>query len=220
MTRDETKKILMVMQASFPNYHPVDPAATLNTWELMLQEYTYEQISLALKTYILTDTTGFAPSIGQLVGKMQSITEPQELNEMEAWSLVRQAIRNSSYNSIEEFGKLPPLVQKAVGLPDQLRTWAIDENYNDQVVSSNFIKCYRTVLERDRELKKMPREVQAIIERACKNSHSAQIEEKRERTVKAFEERKQSNIKAIETDIDYAPMPESIKARMSNLFKE
>lgn len=220
MTREETVKIIRIICDSYPNYKPSNLSETVDVWQMMLSEYPYEHIALALKAYILSDTSGFAPSIGQLVGKMQSITESQELNEMEAWSLVSQAIRNSSYNSIEEYGKLPPLVQKAVGLPEQLRTWAIDENYNEQVVSSNFIKCYRTVLERDKEFKKMPKEVQAIIERACKNSYSAQIEEKRERVVKSLEDKRQSEIKAIGTSTEYCEMPESIKERLKNMFKE
>ena len=173
-------------------------------------------MSVALKAYILSDISGFAPGIGQLVGKIQTISQPQELNEMEAWSLVSRAIRNSTYNSVEEFAKLPPLVQKAVGLPDQLRTLAMDENYNEQVASSNFIKCYRTEVTRSQELSKMPSDVRKIIERACNGSYVAQIDEKR----KSLTERKKDEIKAIGTSTDYNPMPEAVKARMSNLFKE
>lgn len=220
MTREETKKILMIMQASFPNYHPQDLKATLNTWEVMLQEYTYEQISMALKAYIMSDITGFAPAIGQLIAKIQTVEQPPELNEMEAWALVSKAIRNCSYNSVKEFSKLPPLVQKAVGLPDQLRIWAMDENYNEQVVSSNFIKCYRAEVERSQEFSKMPSYVKKIIKRACDGSYAVQLEEKRTQTLKSMTAREEDEIKAIGMSTDYHPMPEDIKARMSNLFKE
>ena len=220
MTREETVKIIRIMVDSYPNYKPSNISEMVDVWQMMLSDYPYEQIALALKAYVLSDTSGFAPSIGQLIAKMQSFTEPQELNEMEAWALVSKAIRNSTYNSVEEFAKLPPLVQKSVGLPDQLRIWAMDENYNEQVVSSNFIKCYRTVLERNKEISKMPKKVQMIIERACQGSYAAQIADKREQTVKSFTDRKENEIRAIGTSRDYSPMPESIKARMSNLFKE
>ena len=128
MTVIEAKKIIAVMLVSFPNFKPTDVDSMTETWADMLSEYSYSQVSMALKAYIVSDTSGFAPAIGQLVGKIQTISQPQELNEMEAWSLVSRAIRNSTYNSVEEFAKLPPMVQKAVGLPDQLRTWAMDEN--------------------------------------------------------------------------------------------
>lgn len=220
MTVIEAKKIIAVMLVSFPNFKPTDVDSMAETWADMLSEYSYSQVSMALKAYIVSDTSGFAPAIGQLVEKIQTISQPQELNEMEAWSLVSRAIRNSTYNSVEEFEKLPPLVQKAVGLPNQLRTWAMDENYNEQVASSNFIKCYRTEVARSQELSKMPSDVKKIIKRACDGSYAAQIEEKRTQTVKSMTSREEDEIKAIGMSRDYSPMPDSIKARMSNLFKE
>lgn len=202
------------MVDSYPNYKPNNISETVDVWNMMLSEYTYEQISVALKAYILSDTSGFAPSIGQLIGKIQSITQPQELSEMEAWALVSNALRNSCYNSVEEYAKLPPLVQKSVGLPDQLRTWAIDENYNEQVVSSNFMRCYRTELARHEELSKMPEEVKALIDNAFKNSYSAQIDKERERVIKSFIDRKENEIKALEAKTECVPMPNNIKKRM------
>lgn len=220
MTREETVKIIRIICDSYPNYKPNNLSETVDVWCMMLSDYNYEQVSVALKAYILSDTSGFAPAIGQLVGKIKTISQPQELNEMEAWSLVSRAIRNSTYNSVEEFAKLPPMVQKAVGLPNQLRTWAMDENYNEQVASSNFIKCYRTEVARSQELSKMPSDVRKIIERACNSSYVAQMDEKRTQAVKSLTERKKDEIKAIGMSTDYYPMPEAIKARMSNLFKE
>ena len=214
MTREETVKIIRIMVDSYPNYKPNNISETVDVWNMMLSEYTYEQISVALKAYILSDTSGFAPSIGQLIGKIQSITQPQELSEMEAWALVSNALRNSCYNSVEEYAKLPPLVQKSVGLPDQLRTWAIDENYNEQVVSSNFMRCYRTELARHEELSKMPEEVKALIDNAFKNSYSAQIDKERERVIKSFIDRKENEIKALEAKTECVPMPNNIKKRM------
>lgn len=202
MTREETVKIIRIMVDSYPNYKPNNISETVDVWQMMLSEYTYEQISVALKAYILSDTSGFAPSIGQLVSKIQSITQPQELSEMEAWALVSKAIRNSGYNSVEEFAKLPPLVQKAVGLPDQLRTWALDENYNEQVVSSNFMRCYRNEVENEKKILSMPKDVQALLQNCSENSHKAQIETKIDFAIKSLTERKESEneaLKRIET---------------------
>ena len=216
MTREETVKIIRIMVDSYPNYKPNNISETVDVWQMMLSDYDYNLVAMALKAYILSDTSGFAPSIGQLVDKMKSITSPQELNEMEAWALVSKAIRNSGYNSVEEFAKLPPSAQKAVGLPDQLRTWALDENYNEQVVSSNFMRCYRTELARHEELSKMPSDVKALIDNTFKGSYSAQIEEKREQVMKSLQERKESEIKALEVKPECVPMPEGIKKRLED----
>lgn len=202
MTREETVKIIRIMVDSYPNYKPNNISETVDVWQMMLSEYTYEQVSVALKAYILSDTNGFAPSIGQLVAKIQTIIQPKELSEMEAWALVSKAIRNSGYNSVEEFAKLPPLVQKAIGLPDQLRTWALDENYNEQVVSSNFMRCYRNEVEHEKKILSMPKEVQALLQNGPENSYKAQIETKRDFAIKSLTERKEyenEDLKRIET---------------------
>ena len=121
----------------------------MELWYDMLKDMDYQSAYIGLKNHVATSK--FAPTIAD-IRNGAVISQPQELNEMEAWSIVSKAIRNSGYNSVEEFAKLPPLVQKAVGLPSQLRTWALDENYNEEVVSSNFIKCYQNELSRQREL--------------------------------------------------------------------
>ena len=204
------------MVDSYPNYKPNNISETVDVWHMMLSDYDYNLVAMALKAYILSDTIGFAPSIGQLVSKIQTITKPHELSEMEAWSLVSKAIRNSGYNSVEEFAKLPPVVQKAVGLPEQLRTWALDENYNEQVVSSNFMRCYRTELARHEELSKMPAEIKALIDNSFRNSYSAQIKDKREQVIKSLTDMKEKEIKSLDTKKEYVPMPEEIKKRMED----
>ena len=216
MTREETVKIIRIMVDSYPNYKPNDISETVDVWQMMLSDYDYNLVAMALKAYILSDTSGFAPSIGQLVSKIQTITKPHELSEMEAWSLVSKAIRNSAYNSVEEFAKLPPIVQNAVGLPEQLRTWALDENYNEQVVSSNFMRCYRTELARHDELSKMPAEIKALIDNSFRNSYSSQIKNKREQVIKSLTDMKEKEIKSLDTKKEYVPMPEEIKKRMED----
>ena len=165
MTREETKKIIRIIIDSYPNYKPSDLSETVDVWCMMLEEYSYQQISVALKAYILTDTSGFAPSIGQLVGKLQTLAQKDELNEMEAWSLVSNAIKNGYYGAEEEFAKLPEAVQKAVGTPANLRAWAhTDETSIENVVQSNFMRTYRTVIKRENEYAKMPASIKNLIE--------------------------------------------------------
>lgn len=172
MTVNDARKIIAVMLVSYPNFKPIDTELMATTWADMLNEYSYEQVSVALKCYITTDTSGFAPSIGQLVDRVSTFDRPQELNELEAWSLVYKAIRNSGYNSEYEFSILPDVVRKTVGTPNQLRTWAMDENFNEQVVSSHFIKCYRSEVARGRDFRKMPANIQSLIS----NNSKAQID--------------------------------------------
>lgn len=220
MRIEDARKFVAVLMVSYPNYKPIDTELAAKTWEDVTEEYTYEQVNAALKIYMQSNTSGFAPVPGQIIENIHKMTDTQELNEMEAWSLVSKAIRNSGYNSVEEFAKLPPLVQKAVGLPDQLRTWALDENFSEDVVSSNFIKCYRAELGRHRELQKMPKNVRRIMESVSKDSPVSQIEQKRRSAIETATERKQGEIKALETKYEGSPPPmdklEKFKKKMSD----
>ena len=154
MTRDEVKRIIQIMCTTYPNYHPANLTDTVDVWAMMLEEFTYQEISLALKAYILTDTTGFAPSVGALVSKVR---KTEELTEMEAWARVSRALRTGTYGAEEEFAKLPPMVQKAVGRPSNLRQWAqTGAESVENVIQSNFIKTYRSVAKRENDLLALP----------------------------------------------------------------
>ena len=165
MKREETVKIIRIIVNSYPNYRPADMSDTVDVWHMMLSEYTAEQILTALKAYILSDTSGFAPSIGQLVDWVKRINGPEEPDEMEAWALVSRALRTGYYGAEQEFEKLPPIVQKAVVSPSQLRHWSqVGIKSIESVVQSNFLTNYRIVVNKAKEAAKMPSEIRMILE--------------------------------------------------------
>lgn len=217
MTVKEARKFVAVLMVTYPNYNPIDEELAAETWAGVAEEYTYEQVDIALRSYMKTNTSGFAPAPGQIIDKIHTMTQPQELNEMEAWSLVSKAIRNSGYNSAEEFAKLPSLVQKAVGLPSQLRTWALDESYNEEVAMSSFQRAYKAELKCHEELQKMPQNVRNFIEKANVGSYSAQIAEKRQQAIESANERKQGEIKALEMKHEGVPMPKRYKEILEDM---
>lgn len=164
-TDKETRKIIAVLMVAYPNYKPINIDFTVSVWTDMLSDYSYSEVDMAIKAYISTDTSGFAPAIGQVIDKIKSITTPRQMTDAEAWALVRKAISDSSYNAKDRFNELPVTCQRAVGSPAQLRMWALDASYNENVVSSNFMRCYRTEVTRQSELSRMPSEVRQIIEK-------------------------------------------------------
>ena len=165
MDREETKKIIRIMCASYPNYRPADISETIDVWASMLSEYSYEHIAVALKSYIATDTSGFAPSIGQLIQKANFLVKTDgELNEVEAWTLVRKALRHDYEQAEKEFNKLPELVQKAVGSPEQIRMWATtDEKSVETVIASNFMRAYKIELKRAEEFARLPESAKNLL---------------------------------------------------------
>lgn len=214
MTEKEVRQLLAMTQAVYPNYNPPSREAAVNAWLVCLSEYDNNVVTAAFKAYITTDTSGFAPSIGQLLDKLHTIQSSQELNEMEAWSLVSKALRNGYYGAVEEFNNLPPLVQKAVGSPDNLRNWSqTDTNSIENVVQSNFMRSYRLVVNRENEIKKMPADVRTLIESVNKTSYSAQIDSKNQQTIKLSLEDNKSRNKQIKG----VPMPKGIKERIEQM---
>lgn len=164
MTRDETQRILAVIAATYPNFKPENKTQLVDTWHWILEEYNYQDINLALKTFVMSSQSAFAPSVSELIGLVNKANEPQYTEEGEAWAMVYKAICNSSYNSATEFAKLPEMIQKAVGSADQLREWATDTDFNHSVESSNFKRQYRQLVEKDKEYQRMPIEMKQRIE--------------------------------------------------------
>ena len=166
MTREEMLEVIKKIQSAYPNFKVEDKQAFLDTWYECLGEYSFEAVALALKSYIMSDKSGFAPSIGALNDILQNIAEQLEgetLNEMQAWSLVSKALRKSAWHSEEAFNELPPLVRKAVGSPQVLKGWALDENYSEDVAMSNFQRTYRAVTSQARSNRRMSLDVQHMI---------------------------------------------------------
>ena len=196
----------MMVQAAFPNYKPPDKTVAVNTWFLMLADYPYQQVQMALKAYIATDTSGFAPSIGQIIDKMQMINSHAEQNEMEAWSLVSKALRNGNYKSKEEFEKLPDLVKEAVGSPENIHNWAqSDIKSIESVIQSNFIKSYRLVVNRQKEMQKLPKDIKAMIS-GNKDCDGKRIEKSQDAMLETKEEPAEER-KCI-------PMPDRLKEKL------
>lgn len=165
MTKDNTVNLLKVIVASYPTFKPEDIKFTVETWFAMLEQYDYQVVALALKNYIATNTTAFAPSIGQLINEIVKITSKDQLSESQAWDLVSKALKDSYYHAQERFDELPPIVQEVVGSASMLHSWGqSDMKSIETVIASNFKKSYRVILERENERAKMPQQVQMFIE--------------------------------------------------------
>lgn len=214
MNITEAKKLIASMMAIYENYNPKDPEGlTARMWSDFMPDYSYEQVNVALGCYVRSNTSGFAPVPGQLIDIMHTMTTPQELNEMEAWAVVREAIGRSGYYAAEEFAKFPSSVQKAVGSADQLQAWAMDDNFSESVVMSNFQRAYRAVLDREKEISKMPENVRKLIQKTCEQSPAAMLEQKRQKTID------RANIIALPGTVEHEgiPMPEKYRVILEGM---
>ena len=164
MTKKDANRIIGILQANYPDTTKdmTDEAymVKVNLWADAFKDEPYELVAAAVKAYIANSTERFAPNIGQVKEQIWRLTHPDELTEGEAWALVQKAIRRAGYEAREEYDKLPLLVQKVVGSPNQLREWGLMNSETVQsVVASNFQRGYRIVQAREAAMEKTPLEI-------------------------------------------------------------
>ena len=165
MTKKEMAEIIAIMQANYPDdFRGMSDKAMngkINLWFMQFRDDDYKEVLAAVMAHIATDTGRWMPPVGVIKAKLTEIRLPEELTPQEAWELVSKATRNSTYNSGEEFDKLPPVVQRLVGSPMQLKEWAAMESDTLQsVVGSNFQRSYKVRAAKEREFLALPSAVQ------------------------------------------------------------
>lgn len=218
MTREETVEIIHIICDCYPNFKPEDLSRTIDAWQVMLEEYSCEQVAVALKAYITSNTSGFAPSVGEIVAKIQLVSQPQELDGMAAWGLVSKALRNGTYGAVEEFNKLPPLVRQAVGIPDNLKNWATSDYQTiETVIQSNFLRTYETVVKRANEINRMPDNIKSLIEKTNANSYKAQIEQKFQRDINTLQIKENALIGQNTNAEEYIETPKEVQDRINRM---
>lgn len=216
MTREETVEIIHIICDCYPNFKPEDLSRTIDAWQVMLEEYSCEQVAAALKAYITSNTSGFAPSVGEIVAKIQLVSQPQELDGMTAWGLVSKALRNGTYGAVEEFNKLPPLVRQAVGIPDNLKNWATSDYQTiETVIQSNFLRTYETIVKRANEINRMPDNIKSLIEKTNADSYKAQIEQKFQRDINTLPTKENALIGQNINAESYCEIPQDIQDKIN-----
>lgn len=169
MTKREIAELMTVIQANYPDSFKGQSDAVVGAkialWHEFFQDYPKELVQAAVKSFIANDAKGFMPNIGQINDCIQKIRFQDNMTEGEAWSYVSKALRNSTYNSVEEFAKLPERIQRIVGSHNQLREWAMmDSEIVQSVVSSNFQRTFRARQKSDAEYERLPGDVKQLLQ--------------------------------------------------------
>lgn len=159
MTKKDMIGILALIETAYPNIKRSEQQRmeAVNLWASLFADDDPKDVALAVKAYIVGDTTGFPPTIGAIKQKIAQMHKPQLMGEVEAWGLVSKACRNGYYGAEEEFKKLPEDIQRTLGSPSQLRDWSLlDESTLESVIASNFQRAYRVTQARTREYEALP----------------------------------------------------------------
>lgn len=199
MNREETLAIMAVLKAAYPGYYRdmsrKDAEGVVSLWASMFADEPAEVVAVAVKAHIASDRKGFPPHIGAIRDAIVKLKKPQELgmSELEAWSLVRRAIRGAYMEDWSRkfvdgvpdprrsaevnFEGLPPMLQRIVGSPEQLAEWnKVDCDKIDTVIQSNFMRSFRARAECDRELMSLPQDVRGTMERLSEGMRMQALE--------------------------------------------
>lgn len=168
MNRKDAAGIMAILQTAYPTYYAKQSAQermeAVNLWAELFANDPGPVVAAAIKSIIVSSPNPFPPSIGEIKNKMHDLTTPADLSETEAWAMVSKAIRNGIYGYKTEFDKLPPTVQAAVGRAEQLREWAVmDIGEVESVVASNFMRGFKTIQKREREIALIPADVRELL---------------------------------------------------------
>ena len=165
MDKSEATKVLAILRIAYPSFYKgmsvKDADDTVVLWAALFRDDTFELVSAAVKTLIVTDEKGYPPYIGAVKTMIAKLTEPPTLTEMEAWNLVRTKL--SAYATHEDFLELPEVIRRAVGSASQLCQWAQMDRESLPVIMSNFMRSYKTVVTEQRERGRIPKDVQALM---------------------------------------------------------
>lgn len=146
MTREEFSILAKAMNTMFPEMNLRKDPDAMSVWYAMMGDMDYAIASKALQVHV--STSPYPPRVVDF-RKYENAVKTDFMNEQQAWSLVTKAIRNSNYAAQEEFDKLPPIAQKAVGSPVNLASWAqLPSNEVHTVVASQFMRSFRAETER------------------------------------------------------------------------
>lgn len=184
MTLEETGIIMDILTTAYPRFYSgpdaPDMMKTLTLWAEMFARDEVALVAAAVKALIESDEKGYPPHIGAVKAKLRLLTSGGELGELEAWGIVAKALRNSTYGSKEEFEMLPSVIKRIVGSPAQLREWGLmDHDTVHSVVASNFQRSYRSILQREQEIAKLPPDVKALVGKLVNDKKMDALPEKK-----------------------------------------
>lgn len=206
MNQTDAARLLRLISSAYPRFFrdtSQEQAQEMAlVWANLLPDKELSEMTVAARVFIRSDTSGFPPTIGQLMALLPP--DKDELGENEAWALARGAISRSRYNAQEEFEKLPKMVQKCLGGHELLTDYAeMDVGQLETVVASGFKRNYRDEAAKAREKRKLPPRLQGLY---GAGESTDELPEPKGAEKNSFE--------------NSVPMPKELKEKLSHLLRE
>jgi hypothetical protein len=163
MKKEEMVTVLERLEEYYRNFYAgTDRERVLNAWWPMFADDPAEEVTRAVVAYICTEK--FAPTVSGIKTIMAENRMAGQMTEIQAWGRIRKAIDKADdrYNAAGEFAKMPPILQKIVSDPSQLRAWRkCSDDTLEGVIASNVQRSYRELAKREAVFYAIPGQLQS-----------------------------------------------------------
>ena len=165
MTTEETRAILTVLKANYPqsfrNVNREVGEQMLALWAEAFKDTPAQLVTSAVKKIIYTDTREFAPNIGQVNAVIAEMTTNAMTFE-EAWRIIDTAVHSGS--PALEWNKFPAVLKRITSARD-IQEWAYSTEPSTyrSVIKGQVRKAYETQIAREKELTILPESIKKLI---------------------------------------------------------
>lgn len=179
MNKQETTQIITLLAGNYSSIAEKtkeQKQMMLNTWQECLGDLDYNLVLQAVKKTIIESP--YPPTIHDIRKNAVEIVNPTtKRTGIEAWDEAYKMICNGNYMTEEQFKMASPEVRKFFGSVNQLKAYSKNADFNMDVVRSNFLKQYDTIVNREKEQKLLPQQMQDFTKQLAERMSIKQIGE-------------------------------------------
>lgn len=171
MTRDETKKVLKVLNTAYPEHFSKmtrdEKLDQIDLYQTIFGGLPVEIVVSAVCTYIKTNE--YKPTIAGLQKQVDLIAENKN-EAADLWNTLAEACRKGSVLTQEEFNMLPWPIKRWCGNISQIRELAKTESsIFNTVTRGQFLKAVPQLMEREKAVEQIPDGVKQILKLEVKS---------------------------------------------------
>ena len=180
MNKTETVQVITLLAGNYDSIAKKDTTQKqlmINTWLECLGDLDYKLILQAVKKTIIESP--YPPTIHDIRKNAMELAKPStKRTAIEAWNEAYDMICGGLYMTEEQFRTASPEVQKFFGNVKQVKELAMtDTKTVNTVTKGQFLKQYDILVERERQQKLLPEQMQQMIGQLSEKMNVKQIGE-------------------------------------------
>lgn len=167
MNKQETTQVIALLVGNYQSIADKPEnikRMMVNTWYECLGDLDYKLVLNAVKKIMIESP--YPPTIHEVRKNAIDIANPSKnKNPLDAWNEAYKMICSGTYMTQEQFNEHTEEVRRFFGNNvENLRSYSTNEDFNVDVVRSNFFKQYDRIEKEIREWKMLPEKMKMLIQ--------------------------------------------------------